>query len=118
MVCFHTYTAYLAVSILENVCLPVKSTNYNVVTVCSDVFPADLKALVQHITGAIVPRKKSIKVDLMEDDYGTIVAVTCGNTIVLPQGVFTSTDESFQEFCMAMHAVTAQPVGTKSFNTV
>lgn len=81
-------------------------------------FDTDLKALVQHISGVAVPRKKSIKIELMEDYYGVIVAATCGDTIALPQGVFAATDDSIQEFCMAMHAVTNQPVGSKSFNTV
>jgi len=42
---------------------------------------------VQHISGVAVPRKKSIKIELMEDYYGVIVAATCGDNSFAPRSI-------------------------------
>lgn len=45
-----------------------------------------LKAFLQHVSGSTVPRKRSIRVDFMEEPNGSITAHTCANVIVLPRG--------------------------------
>jgi len=59
-------------------------------------------------------RSKSIKVDFDEDENGTIAALTCSSTIVLPSRVFTEDEASYQLFSEAMTAV----VKVKRYNTV
>ena len=73
---------------------------------------AGLKALMRHITGSTIARKKSVQVDFLCDDHGVITAHTCANIIVLPRGVFTS--NSYELFKVAMKAVIS---GIKPFNT-
>ena len=52
----------------------------------------------------------------MKEENGSIIAQTCANLIILPRSVFTSTDESFELFRLAMMAV--MDTSAKSFNTV
>ena len=67
------------------------------------------------------PRKDSVKVDFMEtttDSMGSIVARTCSNEIIFPQGIFSSDDEGAAEkFTVAMNSV-IDLKGSLLFNTV
>ena len=45
-----------------------------------------------HTTGSDIARKKSIRVEFMQDDHGMICAHTCAKLVILPRGVFTDTD--------------------------
>lgn len=77
---------------------------------------AGLLDLLRHVTGMTTTRRRSIKVDLMKDPHGAIVAHVCANSISLPKDVFVSSEQSFQMFSDAMVAVIK--ASGKSYNTV
>ena len=64
-----------------------------------------LLAFVKHVTGIAVVKKRSIKVEVMDDPHGSISVHVCSNTIILPKGVFESTEESYQSFVQVMNVV-------------
>ena len=72
---------------------------------CTLFIHAELRALLSHITGAEIARKRTIKVDFFQDVNGTICAHTCGNQIGYPRGVFVEGEESYASFEMAMRTV-------------
>ena len=77
-------------------------------------------SLLVYITGCCVPRKESLKVEFMEttDSMKAIVARTCSNEILFPQGVFRRNDEeAAQKFTLAMNTV-IDLKGSLLFNTV
>ena len=79
----------------------------------------ELKALVVYITGSYVARKKSILLDFMRSDYGTIIARTCSCLIIFPRGVFCEADgdSAFHKFCMAMNGIIDFNLRGLKFNT-
>ena len=71
-------------------------------------------AFVKHVTGVVVVKKRSIKVEVMEDPHGSISVHVCSNTIILPKGVFEPTHDSYQSFVQVMTVV----MTGGSYNTV
>ena len=81
------------------------------------LFPNNLEltSFLLFVTGKLtVMKKKSILVQFIDDDEGTITAHTCGSQIVFPRAVFSS----YNMFVMAMKAVIGVDASTACFNTV
>ena len=99
---------------LELQCAHVFCDTMHYCALCYVVFViAVLKMLLRHVTGSMVCRLKSVRVDFGEAE--AIVAHTCASLIVLPkQSIFVDTEESFELFETAMMAV----ISCMSFNTV
>ena len=45
-----------------------------------------LRLFLLHTTGSDIARKKSIRVEFMQDDHGMICAHTCAKLVILPRG--------------------------------
>ena len=70
-----------------------------------------------YITGSYVVKRKSIKVEFMEDDIGTIVARTCSNLIIFPR-IFKDDINALSDFCRIMNNVIELDLKGLRFNTV
>ncbi len=69
--------------------------------------PLDLKAFLLHVTGKLVVKKASIKVQFLDhDDFGAVTTHTCSNELIFPGKEFVTNDtESYDRFCAILKSV-------------
>ena len=65
----------------------------------------DLMIFLLHVTGSVVAKKKSIEVQFIEEEFGTVTAHTCTNTICFPSNLSGDSEPSFDDFSSLMKTV-------------